>query len=230
MATVEKKQNVIEVLKNVTLAYAKLAEPSKKYQSEDLEYSVDAIADKATAKAWNKKFAKQKAKEYDLEEFQEKFKMESPYDGDEVYVIKMKKGASKDGDMFDPKFRPKVFLDVIEDDVKVRTDITVSRLISNGTTADVSYRVTENGFGTFAQLQNIRIDEKNFKEYISSSGKAAGSEFGDDDVETRTEPENENATKARAKKAEQEDKPAKAKAKPPVEDVEDDEDSDCSPF
>ena len=230
MATVEKKQNVIEVLKNVTLAYAKLAEPSKKYQSEDLEYSVDAIVDKATAKAWNKKFAKQKAKEYDLEEFQEKFKMESPYDGDEVYVIKMKKGASKDGEMFDVKYRPKVFLDVIEDDVKVRTDITVSRLISNGTTADVSYRVTENGFGTFAQLQNIRIDEKNFKEYISSGGKAAGSEFGDDDVETRQEPENENATKARAKRAEQEDKSApKAKAKPPVEDAENDEDSE-SPF
>ncbi len=229
MATVEKKQNVIEVLKNVTLAYAKLAEPSKKYQSEDLEYSVDAIVDKATAKAWNKKFAKQKAKEYELEEFQEKFKMESPYDGDEVYVIKMKKGASKDGEMFDVKFRPKVFLDVMEDDVKVRTDITVSRLISNGTVADVSYRVTENGFGTFAQLQNIRIDEKNFKEYISSGGKAAGSEFGDD-VETRQEPENENATKARAKKAEQEDKPtAKAKAKPPVEDAEDDDDGN-SPF
>lgn len=233
MATVEKKQNAIEVLKGVTLAYAKLAEPSTKYKSEDLEYSVDVIVDKATAKTWNKKFSKQKAKEYDLEEFQEKFKMDSPYDDDEVYVIKLKKGASKDGEMFDPKFRPKVLLDVMEDGVKVRTDITVSRLISNGTVADVSYRIVENDFGTFGHLQNVRIDEENFKEYISSGGKGVGSEFDDDDdvVETRKEPENENATKARAKKAEAEqDKPAaKAKAKPPVED-EDDDDNEDVPF
>lgn len=230
MATVEKKQNVIEVLKGVTLTYAKLAEPSKKYKSEDLEYSVDVIVDKATAKTWNKKFSKQKAKEYDLEEFQEKFKMDSPYDDDEVYVIKLKKGASKDGEMFDPKFRPKVLLDVMEDGVKVRTDITVSRLIGNGTVADVSYRIVENDFGTFGHLQNVRIDEEHFKEYVPSGSKGAGSEFGDDDVETRKEPENENAAKARAKKAETEqDKPAaKAKAKPPVED--DDDDNEAAPF
>lgn len=226
MATVEKKKDVVKVLKNVTLAYAKIAEPSTKYESKDLEYSVDVIVDKATAKAWNKEFPKQKAKEFELDEFVEKFKMESPVAGDEVYVIKLKKGASKDGEMFDEKFRPKVFLDTLEDDVKVRTDITVSRLISNGTVADVSYRITENKFGTFANLQNIRIDEPNFKEYVASGGGKAGSEFDDDDdfIITRTEPENEKATKARASKAAE--KPSKAKQEP--EDDNDDEEN--SPF
>lgn len=225
MATVEKKKDVVKVMKNVTLAYAKIAEPSTKYESKDLEYSVDVIVDKATAKAWNKEFPKQKAKEFELDEFVEKFKMESPYDGDEVYVIKLKKGATKDGVPFDEKFRPKVFLDVLEDDVKVRTEITVSRLIANGSVADVSYRIVENKFGKFANLQNIRIDEPNFKEYVASGGGKAGSEFGDDDVaEVRKEPENEKATKSRASKAAE--KPSKAKEEEP----EDEEDEQDSPF
>lgn len=218
MATVNKNQSVVKVLKGVILAYAKIAEASKKYKSEDLEYSVDCIVDKATAKVWNKEFTKQKAKEFDAEEFTEKFKMDNPFGEDEVYVIKLKKAATKDGEAFDEKFRPKVLLDVMEDDVKVRTDITVSRLIANGTVADVSYRITDNDFGHFAQLQNIRIDEENFKEYVATGGKVGG-EFDDDDTptEVRKEPENEKATKARATKA--------AKAAPPVEE-QDDEDDD----
>lgn len=215
MATVKKQDNV-KVLKNVPVAFAKIAEPGKKYKSEDLEYVIDCIVDKATAKAWNKEFPKQKAKEFEVAEFEEKFKMESPFgEDDEVFVIKLKKAATKDGEVFDEKYRPKVFLDTLEDGVKIRTEITVSRLISNGTIADVSYRTTDNDFGHFAQLQNIRIDEDKFKEYVQSGG--AGSEFDDYDtpVETRKEPENESATKARANKA------AKAKPEPESEDDED---------
>ena len=216
MATVKKQDNV-KVLKNVPVAFAKIAEPGKKYKSEDLEYVIDCIVDKATAKAWNKEFPKQKAKEFEVAEFEEKFKMASPFgEDDEVFVIKLKKAATKDGEVFDEKYRPKVFLDTLEDGVKIRTEITVSRLISNGTIADVSYRTTDNDFGHFAHLQNIRIDEDKFKEYVQSGG--AGSEFDDDDtpVETRKEPENESATKARANKA------AKAKPEPEPEDDDDD--------
>lgn len=227
MATVKKQDNV-KVLKNVPVAFAKIAEPGKKYKSEDLEYVIDCIVDKATAKAWNKEFPKQKAKEFEAAEFEEKFKMASPFgEDDEVFVIKLKKAATKakDNDIFDgkpnpksfdDKYRPKVFLDTLEDGVKIRTEITVSRLISNGTIADVSYRTTDNDFGHFAHLQNIRIDEDKFKEYVQSGG--AGSEFDDDNAptETRKEPENESATKARANKA--------AKAKPEPEPEDDDED------
>lgn len=189
------------VLENVVLAYAKLAEPVKKYQSEDLLYEVDCIVDKATAKAHNKQFPKQKAKEFDAEEFTEKFKMEPPFGGDEVYVIKMRKPASKDGEMYDEKYRPKVLLDTKDGE---RVDITKSRLISNGSKAKVSYRITENSFGTFAQLNNILMDEDGFIEYVSSGGAAPGSEFGDAKP-VKVEAEKESATKARASKQKQAD-------------------------
>ena len=119
MATVKKQDNV-KVLKNVLVAFAKIAEPGKKYKSEDLEYVIDCIVDKATAKAWNKEFPKQKAKEFEKAEFEDKFKMESPFgEDDEVFVIKLKKAATKDGEVFDEKYRPKVFLDTLEDGVNI---------------------------------------------------------------------------------------------------------------
>ena len=99
------------VLDNVVLAYAKLAEPTNKYESKDLVYEVDCIVEKAVAKSWTKQFPKQRAKEYDKEDFEKKFKMDAPFDGDEVFVIKMRKAASRDGEMFDEKYRPQVLLD-----------------------------------------------------------------------------------------------------------------------
>lgn len=189
-------KNQYGVLNNVVLAYAKIAEPVKKYQSEDLVYEVDCIVDKATAKAWNKQFSKQKAKELDAEEFTEKFKMDPPFGGEEVFVIKMRKPASKDGEMYDEKYRPKVLLDTADGE---RVDITQSRLISNGSKAKVSYRITENSFGTFGQLNNILMDEEGFIEYKSSGGGAAGSEFGDAKP-VKVEAAREEATKARANK------------------------------
>lgn len=214
-------KNQYGVLDNVIFAYAKLAEPTKKYQSEDTLYEVDCIVTKAVAKAFNKEFAKQKAKELDREDFEAKYKMEAPYEGDEIYVIKLRKPASKDGEVYDEKYRPKVLLDT-EDG---RVDITTSRLISNGSKGKVSYRITSNDFGTFAQLNNILMDEDGFIEYKSSGGGAAGSEFGDSKP-VKVEPAREEVTKARAKKEEVAEKPVK-KSKPPVDD---DGDADDAPF
>lgn len=209
-------KNQYGVLNNVVLAYAKLGEPVKKYQSEDLVYEVDCIVDKATAKAFGKQFSKQKPKEYDAEEFQQKFKMDAPFGGDEVYVIKMRKPASKDGEMYDEKYRPKVLLDTADGE---RVDITVSRLISNGSKAKVSYRITENSFGTFAQLNNILMDEEGFIEYKSSGGGAAGSEFGDAKP-VKQEAPREEVTAGRA---------ARSTAKKPEPEMADDDLSDA-PF
>lgn len=205
------------VLSNVVLAYAKLAEPTKKYQSEDLVYEVDCIVEKSVAKAWNKQFAKQKAKEYDREDFVARFKMEPPFEGDEIYVIKMRKAATKDGEVFDEKYRPQVLLDTADGE---RVTITTSRLISNGSKAKVSYRITENSFGIFGQLNNILMDEEGFKEYVSSGGGSAGSEF-DGKPASKAEAPKESATKARASKVE--DKPVKAsKPAPNFSDMDDD--------
>jgi hypothetical protein len=184
------------VLDNCVLAYAKLAEPTKKYESTDLVYEVDCIVEKAVAKAWSKQFTKQKAKEMDKEDFESKFKMEAPFDGDEVYIIKMRKAASKDGEMFDEKYRPQVLLDTEDGE---RVNITTSRLISNGSKAKVSYRITENSFGTFGMLNNVLMDEKGFVEYVSAGGGSIGSEFGSAKVVKQESPRKE-ATEARANK------------------------------
>ena len=151
--------------------------------------------EKSVAKAWSKQFTKQKAKEYDKEEFESKFKMIAPFEGDEVYVIKMRKAASKDGELFDEKFRPKVYLDMNDGE---RLEITTSRLISNGSKAKVSYRITDNSFGIFGKLNNILMDEDGFIEYKSLGG-GMGSEFGSS-KQVKVEAPREEATKARASK------------------------------
>lgn len=208
-------KNQYGVLENVTFAYAKLAEPTKKYQSEDTLYEVDCIVTKAVAKAFNKDFAKQKAKELDREDFVAKYKMEAPYEGDEIYIIKLRKPASKDGEVYDEKYRPRVMVDMNDGE---RVDVTTSRLLSNGCVGKVSYRITDNTFGRFAQLNNLLIQEDDFIEYKSSGGSAAGSEFGDVKP-VRAEPAKESATKARANK--EVEKPVKPKKEEPEQDFSD---------
>lgn len=216
--------NKFGVIDNVTFAYAKIAEATKKFESEDTTYEVDCIVSKAQAKAWSKEFTKQKAKEYDRDDFIKRFKMDPPYEGDEIYVIKMRKAASKDGEVYDEAYRPKVLLDTNDGE---RVEITTSRLISNGSKGKISYRITENSFGKFGQLNNILMSEDDFIEYKSLGGQA-GSEFGDAKP-VRSEPAKESVTKARANK----DAPAEVekKAKPMKPAVEDDADEiDGAPF
>lgn len=203
------------VLDNCVLAYAKLAEPTNKFESKDLVYEVDCIVEKAVAKAWSKQFTKQKAKEFDKEDFEKKFKMSAPFEGDEVFVIKMRKAASKDGEMFEEKYRPQVLLDTVDGE---RVNITTSRLISNGSRAKVSYRITDNSFGCFGMLNNILMDEAGFVEYVGGGG-SPGSEFGSTKTVKQEAPRKE-ATEARASKA-----PAKAAKAPEPED-----ESESSPF
>lgn len=210
-------KNQYGVLDGVTFAYAKLAEAAKKYQSEDLVYEVDCIVTKAQAKAFSKEFTKQKAKEYDREDFEARFKMEAPYEGDEIYVLKLRKAATKNGEVFDEKYRPKVLVDMNDGE---RVDCTTSRLLSNGSKGKISYRITENEFGKFAQLNNLLIQEDDFIEYKSSAGGTVGSEFGSTKA-VKVEPAREEATKARANKAVDEPvkKAPKARAEEQIEDA-----------
>ncbi len=208
------------VIENVVFAFAKIAEPTKKYESDDTTYEIDCIVNKEQYKAWNKEFPKQKGKEYDREDFEARFKIDAPYSGDEVYVLKLRKAASKDGEVFDTKYRPRVLLDTNDGE---RVDITESRLISNGSKGKVSYYITENSFGKFGQLQTVLMEEDDFKEYKSSGG--AGSEFGERKP-VKVEPAKEGVVKARANKAveqEQEEKPAAKKAAPKKVELADDD-------
>ena len=178
-----------EILNNTTLAFVKVAESDNKYQSEDLEYSLNAIVSKADAKAFKKKFPKQSVKDYENDEFKEKFKIDPPFpDQDEQYVLKLSKVHVKDGVEANPKYRPRVYLD---DGKGNLIDITTSRLVANGSKGDVAYRVSENSFGTFAHLEGIRITE-----LIEYKKAGASNPFGGRVV--AVEEDNPEATQARA--------------------------------
>jgi len=79
---------------NAVFGYVKLQQPDFKFGSTtEKEFTVDCIVEKSDAKAWNKKYPKQKAKELDRADFEKIYKIDAPYEGDEIYVIKMKKPA-----------------------------------------------------------------------------------------------------------------------------------------
>lgn len=153
----------LNVLEGVTFHYVKIKTPSNKYLSEsDREYSVDVHVDKATAKAWNKAFPKQKAKEVDYEVFVDKFGAENAIGDEEQYFIKLKKDAQfKDKETGETKpipdrFRPRAFEADSEGNM---TDITFTKLVGGGSKGAALFEVTTNSFGTFAKLVGIRVDE-----------------------------------------------------------------------
>ena len=187
-----------EILNNATLAFVKVAESDKKYQSEDLEYSLNAIVSKADAKAFKKKFLKQSVKDYENDEFKEKFKIDPPFpDQDEQYVLKLSKVHVKDGVEVNPKYRPRVYLD---DGKGNLTDITTSRLVANGSKGDVAYRVSENSFGVFAYLEAVRLTE-----FIEYKKDGAANPFGGRVV--AVEENNPEATQALSSRSEQKETP-----------------------
>lgn len=182
-------QPYTEILNNTTLAFVKVAESDNKYQSEDREYSLNAIVSKADAKAFKKKFPKQSVKDYENDEFKEKFKIDPPFpDQGEQYVLKLSKVHVKDGVEVNPKYRPRVYLD---DGKGNLTDITTSRLVANGSKGDVAYRVSENSFGVFAYLEAVRLTE-----FIEYKKDGAVNPFGGRVV--AVEKDNPEATQARA--------------------------------
>ena len=190
-----------EILEDVTFAFVKMAESDNKYQSEDREYSINAVVSKAVAKAFKKKFPKQSVKEYDNKEFEEKFKIAPPFhDADEQWVLKLSKAHIKDGEPQPEKYRPRVYL---VDQIGDLVDITTSRLVANGSKGDVAYRVSENQFGTFAHLDAIRVTE-----FIEYKKNGATNPFGGRVV--AVEGENPEATQARASRGaeKKEDNPA----------------------
>lgn len=204
MATEKKAQfGVVEG----TLVYAKVAESTKKYQSNDEEYVISIIIDEDAADAWEAEFKKQAAKKVKASDFEEKYKIPLPeqFKGHKnVYELKLKKDAIKDGVPFYPEHRPKVFVDYDNGD---RVEITESRLIANGSYGKVSYRISDNDFGRFAKLNNILMTEEGFKEYVPATG-GAGFEFGET-KEVKKEAPRKEATQARASKAkeQEEEKP-----------------------
>jgi len=163
-----------EIINNVTFLYTKIQKPVLKYGSTtDSEWAVDCVISKAEAKKWKKTFPKNKVKEYDNDEFTEKFSIEVPFpEQDEQYVIKVKKDCVKGEWVTPEKYRPRV---IVEQENGERVDRTFDVLVSNGSKGSVSYTVREVREEQFPQLSAILVTS--LIEYVSNSA-ASGSEFG----------------------------------------------------
>lgn len=167
-------------LNNVVFGYVKIQQADFKYGSNtDKEYTVDCTVSKADAKAWNKAFPKQKAKEIDNDDYKTIFKIDPPFtDQDEQYVIKLKKPAQykKDGETHPvpDQYRPRVFEKGADGKL---VDITKDKLVSNGSKGVASYEENTNDFGTFARLKAIRVDE--LIEYKKAGGGSNFDELGE---------------------------------------------------
>jgi hypothetical protein len=198
-----------EILNNATFFYTCIQTPTKKYESNETEWKTSAVVDKATAKAWNKRFAKQKAKEVDNEEFVAKYKCEVPFpDQEEQYIIKLSQNThNADGKEM---YQPKVYQDIGNNNV---VDITKKKLVGNGSKGKAAYGVVENKFGTFAKLNSICIfDLVEYGENTNPFGNV---------VEDEADAEQRQAYKPSEAKA------AKPKPAPLAEDLDED---DLLPF
>lgn len=179
----ESSKETTGMLTDVMFAYIKLQTGAYKYESKtEREYSVVVIVDKATAKAFKKKFPKNGYKEVDNEDFEKIFKVPVPFpEQEEQYKIKLTVDCAlktdvptkglKGGDLVPYSWasRPKMFIPV-EGGVK---DVTMSVLASNGSTGDVAFKVMSNKFGTFPQMTGILV-----KNLIPYEGGEATTPFG----------------------------------------------------
>lgn len=163
------------LVENVTFIYTKIQNPVPAYNKVDTEWSVDVVMSKKDAKAIKKEFPKTSLKEYDNDDFVEKFGFDVPFpEQDEQFIMKFKKSHIKNGKETPEKYRPRV-IQQLSDGSKV--DITFEKLVGNGSKGVLSYRVKETStYGNFVELQAILVTD--LVEYKSKSGGVTD-DFGD---------------------------------------------------
>lgn len=146
-------------ISDVHFAYVKLQRPTKKYQSEETEFSVDVVVDKATAKEMKKNFPKNGIREVDTSEFLKKYKFDPPFpDQDEQFVLKFKTNSTnKDGEPkpYEWSSRPKVY---VPGDEKVK-DVTMDVRVANGSSGDIAFNITNSNYGVIHHLSAILVKD-----------------------------------------------------------------------
>ena len=190
---------------NCTFIYTKIQSPVKAYNQVDTEWSVDVVMSKKDAKAIKKEFPKTSLKEFENDEFQEKFGFAAPFpDQDEQYILKFKKSHVKNGKETPEKYRPRVIQQLADG---TREDITFTKLVGNGSKGVLSYRIKETStYGNFVELQAILVTD--LVEYQSKGGGVTD-DFGD--VALATAPQSERVVEIQG------DPKAKAKPRKEVE-------------
>ena len=179
---VENKEESTLKLLGVKIGYCMMKVPSKKYESEETEYTVNFFSNEDFADVWGDRFPKASVKKIKTEDFADKYGFEAPYPDDKKqYVLKSSVRAQmKDKETgklvdipYEYSMRPKV-KQVIDGKI---VDITMKGNVGNGTTAHLQFKEAENKYGNFAYLQSILVTD--LVEYKSKGSYNEWEEFGE---------------------------------------------------
>lgn len=168
-------QNII----SGTILYAKVTEPSYKYQSEtEQEFSIDIVVTEDEFDSFGERYPKQKGKAVKTSEFEEIYKIKPVYPSEKKqYILKLKKPAtfksktSGNLEVISDKYWPKILVQKGSKAVPLEEGV----LIANGSEGKVSFEENTNSFGTFARLKNVLVTK--LIEY-KKEGADAASDFG----------------------------------------------------
>lgn len=142
------------IIRNVMFMYVAVQNPKKKYQSEEREYSVNVVFDKATSTEITNLFPNKKMTPMDEDSFKNKYGMAAPFTGI-IYVMKLSQPElRKDGSPIPDFARPRVLLETKAGIF----DITDKKLVGNGSMGDVYYNYyTVPKFGKVLRLGNLVV-------------------------------------------------------------------------
>lgn len=142
------------IIRNVMFMYVAVQNPKKKYQSEEREYSVNVVFDKATSTEITNLFPNKKMTPMDEDSFKDKYGMPAPFTGI-FYVMKLSQPElRKDGSPIPDFARPRVLLETKAGIF----DITEKKLVGNGSMGDVYYNYyTVPKFGKVLRLGNLVV-------------------------------------------------------------------------
>lgn len=164
-----------------------------------------AVTDEDFVDAYEECYPKNSVKKVKAVDFEETYKCPLPEDaGKNLWVITLKKNTKlANGEPVPDKYHPRAF----EQQGSNRVDITMTKLVGNGSKGTVSIDTYVNEKGNIARLKNILVTD--LVEYVKPEGSSynPGDEFSDAPV-SKTETVDEFASKP-AKSTKQVKAPAK---------------------
>jgi len=164
-----------------TIVYCMVDTPRPCFDKEKgEEYKCGIVVDEDTADAFAEIYPKQPAKKVKAVDFEEIYNCDLPEgSGKNVYVITLRKNAKlANGEPVPDKYKPHVLEQTVSDKgVITRTDITLTKLVANGSKGTISIDHWENEYGNNARLKNILVTE--LIEYTPPEGSnyEVGNEF-----------------------------------------------------
>ena len=140
-----------------TLVYVQLDTPKPCFDAEKgTEWKASIVVSEDDADEWNDAYPKQKAKEVKTSEFEEIYKIPTPFaDQRKQYIITLRKNTKlANGNPVPPQYTPKVF----QQNGKTLVEITSSVLVANGSEGQISVDHYDAKMGPVARLKNVKVD------------------------------------------------------------------------